>query len=134
MLRGASAQDRLALLGEPHDDLSSVRGMAPPLDETALLQAIDQAHGAVMPNLEALGECAHGRGHARWETGNHQQELMLLGLEIRGASNLLAEMKEPTNLVAKLGQRSVVFDRHIVVRYCVPHKYIALRYKFIESC
>ncbi len=128
MLRGALAQDPLTLLGEPNDHLPSVGGLAPSLDESALLQAIDQAHGAVMPDLETLGERAHGRRRTWWETSDHQQELMLLGFEILGASNLLAEVQKATNLIAKLCQRSIVFDQHLVVRCCVPHKYIAFRY------
>src|SRR5581483_10232657 len=94
VLRGTLPQDSFATRREPNEHLPAVGGVTRPLDESALLQAIDQAYRAVVTDLEALGKSADRCLHSLRQASEHQQKLMLLRLEIGRAGNLLAEMQE----------------------------------------
>src|SRR4029077_4516139 len=69
---------------------------------------VDELDGAVVTELEPLGEGAdRGRDAGRHATDGEQQ-LVLPGLEPDRAGSLLAEAKEPSQLVAERRQRAVV--------------------------
>lgn len=107
---------KLALAGrrEPNHHRSAIITAADSLDQAALLQTIDQPHGAMVPYKEVSGQGAdRGSVRAR-QCADRQQHLVLLRLEARLPCGLLAEVEELADAITKLAQRGVIFGAQVI--------------------
>jgi len=103
MLRGKFLQDLLASLCEGHDNLPPVPLTGPAMDHAVRFHAIHQFHGAVVANLQALGQIADGGTMARAvEALDGQQQLVLLRFQTVVPRSFLAEMQKLPDVVAEL--------------------------------
>lgn len=84
-----------------------VRAAASPC-QASLLQPVKKLYGAVMLNLEPLGQVADRGRCSAGQPLDGQQQLVLLRLESRRAGRLLAEMQEPPDLMTELSQSAVL--------------------------
>ena len=107
MMHGQLPEDRLAVPGEVDEDLAAIPGVPSPSDQAAVDQAVDELDGAVVTELEPLGDLADGRDPARREPLHGEEQLVLLGLEPGRPRRLLAEVQEAADLVPELGERTV---------------------------
>jgi len=62
-----------------------------------------------MPHLQPLCKNANGGVLPLWKALDRQQSLMLVRLHAGFSRSLLAEIQKAPDLVAKCGERSVVF-------------------------
>jgi len=113
-----------ATRGEPELDLATVRAAARTGDQPARLKAIGEFDGAVMADVQALGEFADGGGFGVRHSFNGEQRLVLLGLDAHGAGSIVAETKETANLVTEFGE-----GREVNIACVVAHAYIVSRHK-----
>jgi CIC family chloride channel protein len=97
-------QEGFPLTGQRQMDLTAVGVAAAALEEPALGQAVDQADGAVMADLEMLGERADRYRAPPRQAAHGQEGLVLLGSQPHLTGGFLAEMEEAPQRVAKLGQ------------------------------
>jgi len=107
MVQRQLAEHRLSPRREFDEDLASVDECAAPPHEPPLRQAVDQLDSAVVLHLEPLGQLADRRVPAPREALHGEQELVVLGFKAGGPGRLLAESKEPADLVAELGEGPV---------------------------
>src|SRR5262245_36853904 len=105
---------------EANDPL--VGWIGPALHEPCLLRTVDQADGAVVPQLQMLRDVTDGRGLPVCVTADGEQQLVLGRSQSGRGRLLLAPMQEPSKTVAELEQLLVVgiTERHIVLRYVDP--------------
>jgi len=97
------AQHLFSLWGEVDKNPSLISLIPTALDETALNEPIDQLDGAMMRELEPLGQGADGRFPSLRQTPHGKEQLMLLGLKTRRSCSLLAEAEKAAKLIAKFG-------------------------------
>jgi len=97
------AQYLFSLWGEVDKNPSLISLIPTALDETALNEPIDQLDGAMMRELEPLGQGADGRFPSLRQTPHGKEQLMLLGLKTRRSCSLLAEAEKAAKLIAKFG-------------------------------
>jgi len=90
-----------AVAGQLDEYLAPVVGAAQAAEQTALDQAIDQFHRAVMLELHPFGQNSDGRFKVLRQTSNREQQLMLLWLDAGFARCVFAETQEATDLIAK---------------------------------
>jgi hypothetical protein len=98
---------------EVNNHLTVVLAAGHPLNQTAPLQAIDQADYALMPQQEAFCENADRRRRTGRHTFDCKQSLMLLGLNSGFACCGLTEMKEAADLEPKIRQLPIIRMRHV---------------------
>ena len=110
MVQRQLAQHSLAARRQVNQHLAVVLRAAASPCQASLLQPVKKLHGAVMLNLEPLGQVADRGWRSTGQPLHGQQQLVLLRLESRGASRLLAEMQEPPDLMTELGQSAVLAD------------------------
>ena len=79
--------------------------------------AIGEFHSAVMAQVQAFRDVHDSGLRAIRKTLQGEQQLMLLGAETFGASRLLTEMEEGSNLISELRQRAKVFRMQVVVTH-----------------
>ena len=84
-----------------------ILGSNPP-DEAAGLHAIDELHGAVVLDLQALRQDADRRLPTLWHALQGEEHLVLLWFKARRAGGSFAEMQEAPELIAELGQRLIL--------------------------
>lgn len=89
-------------------NLAAIGATADSLEQSVSLQTIRQLDRAVMLDLQPLGKHADGGFLCAQQAFNRQQRLMLLWLEARGASGLLAEIYKTPDLVAKFRQCLII--------------------------
>src|ERR1039457_6179288 len=84
------------------------------MDHAVRLHAIHQFHGAVMANLQALGQIADRRAKAlSGESLYGQQQLMLPRFQPDGPRSALAEMQKLADLVAELREHPQLPQRYV---------------------
>ena len=105
---GQLAENRLAVRGNPHQYPAPIGGVNLAHDQSLLVEAINQADGAVMTDVEAIGEGADGWRSASRQPLQGQQQLVLLRVQPVGTSGAFAERQEPADLVTELGERLVI--------------------------
>src|SRR3954471_24630000 len=98
MRYGQFVQNLLALRGKLHEYLPSIVRVACSLDQSEMLEAIDEPDGAVVPNEESFSKMTDSRQTVRWKTLNNQQSLMLLRFDAELLRGFLTEVKEPPDL------------------------------------
>jgi hypothetical protein len=101
------AERRFALIRQGQEHLSPVHLIAGPGEQPPLLGPVHEGHGAVVLDLQSLGDIAN-RDLIAVESLDREQELMLLRLEPGTARRFLAEALEPAELVAEFSQRLVI--------------------------
>jgi hypothetical protein len=97
-------QDPFALGGESEQDLPAVLATAPTANVAVGGQAIDQLDGAVVLNLQPLGNFPNAGPGILRTSFDGQHHLVLAGFQASAARCLLAEMQETTNLMTQIRQ------------------------------
>ena len=92
-----------------YEHLATILRRLSPLHESMRLQPIEQLDGRVVMKLKALRQLANARLDVERQTLQGEEQLMLAWLEAGVACRLRAESQEPSDLITKLGQSSVVF-------------------------
>jgi len=110
---------------EPH--LAPIGAAARASNPAACFQTAAQLHRAVVTNLEALGQNAHGCFPSAGPPFDGQESLVLLRLDTGRARSALAEIQERANFIAEVGERLVVNPSGCPVLH--HPKYIVSRYK-----
>jgi hypothetical protein len=98
----------LASPPQTDDDLAPITTVAPPLDHVSVHQAIHQLNDGVMADLQPFGEHAHRRHFVSLEAFDLQQDQVLLRLHAGGPGGHLANAKEASDQIAKIGQGPIV--------------------------
>src|SRR6185295_18408635 len=116
-------EDVLAASRERDPDKAAILHRPYPPNEAATLHPVDELDDAVMGDLQPLRDVADGR-IAGGQALHGEEQLVLLRLEAGLACRLLAEMKEPPELVSEVGKRPIFADverrRHTIQLYRVP--------------
>ena len=102
------AQDFFAAAGQAQQDLATIGATAHPFQKAMRFEAVHKLHGAVMLNLKAFGEQAHGGARGGRQSLDGKQRLILLGLDARSAGRLLAQILKTPHLVSKFGQSAII--------------------------
>jgi hypothetical protein len=105
---GEFSKDPLPLRGDADPDFALVVGVAAADREAQPDEPVRELHDAVVAELELPGEGADSRGRPFREAPDGQEELVLLGLQARPPSGLLAEREEPPDQVPEPRQGAVV--------------------------
>src|SRR5581483_9678372 len=121
-------QQRLAARGEADEHLAAVGLAAAAANQPLGFGAIHQLDGAVVLEVQTLGELADGRLLPGGVAADGEQELVLLGLDPGGAGGLLAEVDEAADLVAQLGERAVLVGTQVGLKRLHAEDYIVSRY------
>lgn len=79
-------------------------------------QAIDKLHGAVVLDLQSLGEHSHCRASGVRQSFYRQQCLVLLRLDAGGSRSLFAQNLKAPDFVAEFGKRLII-DSFVSVRF-----------------
>ncbi len=139
---GEVLEDFAAFLGDGEDDAAAVVGVFGADEEAFCDGAVDQLDDGVVAEAEALGGVGDGGERAVGCSGDLQQELMLLGMQIDFVGGLLAEVGEGAEVVAELGEGleesgfavgESVFPLGRVSSVVITI-YIVSRYKLIREC
>src|SRR5262249_19095680 len=104
-------KQRLPERRQPHEHLPTVALPALAADEPSRFRPVDELDHAVVPEVQPVCERSDRRGPAPGQPLHAEEQLMLLRLEARRPRRLLAEAEEPAQLVAELGERTVVRRR-----------------------
>ena len=110
-------EETLAARRETDQHLSPVGPVPRAADETARLHAVDQLDGAVVAELEALGEGPDRRSLPAGHAAHGEEELVLLGCQPGRARRPLAEAEESTHVIAKLRESAVFGGGHSAARH-----------------
>ena len=101
--------------------------------QTGILATVGQFYHAVVTQTKPLGKICHGKNSVLWRAGNLQQELMLLGLQVRLGGGLFTEMQKAAQFVTKLGEDLKSHHCMRAIRLSIWHDiYIVSRYKSRE--
>ena len=100
-------QGALAPREQDHTKLPMIANARRAPDISPRLEPIDQTHGAVMAEKQALGQAADAGIVRIGKSANGQQHLVLLRLEAGGLSGVIAAAEELPDPVAEFGQRGV---------------------------
>jgi len=152
---GKFFQDRFTVAGERQVHLTAVLARGLPGDKAFGNEAVGEADGAVVDNLQAVGQFADGDAVAAGKPLDGKEGLMLLRGDAGGDGGGLAKMEELAQRMAEGGQGLVFglgyfellhrrrlpdFARDGQPRFClrqtaniktsqrIPLKYIVLRY------
>jgi hypothetical protein len=69
------------LAGEGNQHAPAVVRVRTPLDKSTRLHAVDQADGAVVANLQPVGQVRDAGAASRSQAAEHEQQLIVLWLE-----------------------------------------------------
>ena len=105
---GQPFENAFAGRAEVHRHLATVAAPTPALHHAPPRQPVDELHDAVVLHLQALGERADRGGAAAVEALDLEQDEVLLRLDAGRPCRQLTEAEKPPQVVAKVGQRSVV--------------------------
>jgi hypothetical protein len=130
MVKRELAQQSFSLWREMDVDLAPIVLSPAALDELSFHQAIDEAYHAMVAQLHALGELAYGDALLLYESFERQEELVLAGFDAGLDGSLFTQMKEASDLVAKLGE-GLIFVRS-EVKFYVIHINIVSRYNLAD--
>jgi hypothetical protein len=103
-----SFQHLLTAWAQGHDDFPTVGSRPAPFHEAAPLEAVDQLHGGVMPDLEPFRQHPDRGLGAALEALDLQQNEVLLRLDTRCPRRELTASKKPAQLVPQIGERWVI--------------------------
>jgi hypothetical protein len=104
--------------GEAHFDPPPIYGRGPALHEVAGGESVDDSDGAVMLEVQAIGQLGDGDELATGKPFDREQGLMLLGRKASRAGRILAKFQKPTQRVPPRRQRFVVlFGQRGVARH-----------------
>jgi hypothetical protein len=127
---GECSQDAVAYCGDVQGDTTAIGGVLPAKDQPCFFTSLAEFDDAVMAKAQSFGDVGDGGFNAVGRSGYVQKELMLLGMETGFGRAALAEMKELSQGIAKLGQGLqpllIVSVRRNV------HKYIISYYDIYE--
>ncbi len=96
--------DLLAPGGEAEVNFAAIVGGGFPDDGGPAHELIDDAHRAVVPDLELLGQVADGNLAAGGAGADGKKRLVLVGRQVLGAKEVFAEAKKSPHLITKCGQ------------------------------
>jgi hypothetical protein len=88
--------------------LAPIGAVARAPNPTMSFQTPTQLHGAVVADLEPLGQNAHRRFESERTPFDGQESLMLLWLDPGRSRGARAEIQEAANFIAEVGERFVV--------------------------
>ena len=125
MCEAQALEDPLTTQRHGERGLAAVLRARSAFNQAPLHRPLGELDGAVVLDLEALGHLANGRPLAWRQRLEHEQELVLLRLDVGRARLRLAEVQEATDLITELGEGSVLGDANV---YRWGHRYIASRY------
>jgi glutamine cyclotransferase len=121
-LAGHFLEDALTSREQRNQDAAAVIAAAGAANVSVHLQAVDELHGAVVLQCQAVGKLANGRFFALAKAPDHQQEQVLLGLEAGGARYQISFAQEMADAVAEFREGPVFFagdvGRHPVSISC----------------
>ncbi len=100
---GELLQHRFTLGGQAQGDAPAIGGIPSPLHIASLGQAVEQAHGAMVFDPEALGQFTYGDALTPGKPFERQQRLVLLRCKAGSTSRSFAETKELAQSGAKGG-------------------------------
>ncbi|HXA77395.1 MAG TPA: hypothetical protein VNV41_09695 [Candidatus Acidoferrales bacterium] len=101
-------EDPLAARRDNELHLAPIGAVARPPDPAVCFETAAQLHGAVVANLEPLGQDSDRRLESGRPALDCQQRLMLLRFNPGGARNDLAEVQEPANLMPEVREGRVI--------------------------
>lgn len=100
-------QGALAAREQDHTKLPMIANARRAPDISPRLEPVDQTHGAVMAEKQALRQAADAGIVRIGESADGQQHLVLLRLETRGFGSVIAAAEELPDPIAELGKRGV---------------------------
>jgi hypothetical protein len=106
-------QERLAPLRKADENFTPVLAIVLPACQPSLCETVDQLDGAVMLNLEALGQFADSRPAPFRQALDCQQKLVLLRLDPVRLGGVGAELQEAPDAVSEIGQGAVFSGREV---------------------
>ncbi len=104
MRRGEPLDQFLALVRQGEEDFAAIIGGNLAYHRLAHDQLVDDADGAVVPDLELFGQVSHGEFALRGGGADGQEGLVLVWGEVFGAKKIFAETEELPHLVAEGGE------------------------------
>jgi hypothetical protein len=117
-LAGYVFQDSFSAGQQRDQHAAAVFASASASHVSACFEPVDEFHGAVMLQREALRQNSDGGLVAVGKTANHQQKKVLLGLETRRAGGGISVAQELSNAIAQFGEGPVFFGgdftRHLL--------------------
>jgi hypothetical protein len=108
MRKGDLAKNFLSATGEPQQDLAPIFAATRSFQKAVRFQSINELDGAVVLDLQALGENADGGIVGSGQSLDREERLILLRLNPGGAGGLLAQILKTAHLVAELRQSAVI--------------------------
>jgi len=108
MVQRKLAQDALTTRRKPYVDLAPVTVTSTALYQVSFFEATDEFHRAVVLDLQTLGKVNNPAAASAIGCLQGQQKLVLLRLDPRGASGLLAEVRKAADLITELRKRLVI--------------------------
>jgi len=112
MMEGQFAQNTLAPRGNCQADDAAIFPAANPMNQATIFEPVSQFDGAMVPELEPLGEMTNRCHRVSRQAFQSEEQLMLLGLEPRAPGRPLAQAQKTSNPVAKLRQCLVIGVLH----------------------
>jgi hypothetical protein len=98
---------------------------AQPAHKIIGLGAVYQFHSAVVPASKVLRERTYRRLNVPWKPSYGQKQLILPGLDPCVFRGLIAEIQVPVDVMAKLGQCSIVGFRGLLAARISRHNRIS---------
>jgi hypothetical protein len=107
------AKDSAAGRRQPNPNSAPIPGSGAPHDRARKLEAVYQFHGAVVLNEQSRGNLPDRRVGALRQAVHGKQQLMLPRLNAVFLRGSFAEMEEPPDLPAELGQIAILAGSQI---------------------
>jgi hypothetical protein len=120
---GEGVEDGAAFFCDGEDDAAAVERVFGASEKTFGYGAVGELDDGVVAETETLGGVSDGDDGVWRRSGDLQQELMLLGVQIDLLGGLLAELQEGADLVAEVSQG--LEEHGLIVRFIrYSHIYI----------
>jgi hypothetical protein len=103
VMQGQFAEHPFTFPGEREQYFSPVAPASMTTHETTVRQPVYQFDGAVMPNLQALGQLSDTRADLERQALESQHELVLPRLQSGNARRLFAKVQELADMVTQFG-------------------------------
>ena len=102
------AKDGVSTPGDLDEHTPAVTRIGFATHEPLVGKPVDETHGAVMADVQTLGQCADRRRCVWRQPLQREQQLVLLRIEPARAGRFLTEGEKPADLVAEFGERAIV--------------------------
>ena len=112
MAHREAAQNTFTFRRQPKQHLPAVVLASRSFAQVGDLEPICELYGAMMLNLQPFRQHANGRLLAVRKSLNHQQRLMLLGLNSSLARGTFAEIEEPPEFISESRQSLIIQCSH----------------------